>query len=142
MRLTRRSALHFGATAIGSLSIASLKRQSFAAEPAENAPAAAGEIETYGLSTFGDLALPPDFKHLSYVNPDAPKGGTLSIQIKSTSGNQNFDTFDTLNIYVFKGNGAAGMDATFDSLMGGTGDEAGFRLWARRRKRQDLAPTS
>ena len=38
-------------------------------------------------------------------------------------GNQNFDTFDTLNIYVFKGNGAAGMDATFDGLMGGSGDE-------------------
>ncbi|HWG03671.1 MAG TPA: extracellular solute-binding protein, partial [Beijerinckiaceae bacterium] len=124
MHLTRRSALRFGAAAIGSFSIASSKGQSFAAEPAENAPTAAGEIETYGLSTFGDLALPPDFKHLSYVNPDAPKGGTLSIQIKNTSGNQNFDTFDTLNIYVFKGNGAAGMDATFDTLMGGTGDEA------------------
>src|SRR6185312_6171026 len=50
-------------------------------------------------------------------------GGLLSIQIKTTIGNQNFDAFDTFNIYCFKGNGAAGMDATFDSLMTGSLDE-------------------
>ena len=124
MRLTRRTALHLGTAAIGSFSLPASLRRALAIEAADSAPTAAtGEIEAHGLSTFGELALPPDFKHLGYVNPDAPKGGTLSIQIKSTSGNQNFDTFDTLNIYVFKGNGAAGMDSTFDSLMGGTGDE-------------------
>ena len=80
-------------------------------------------VETYGLSSFGDLALPPDFKRLAYVNPDAPKGGLLSLQITSTSGNQNFDTFDTLNIFSKRGDGAAGMSATFDTLMGGNGDE-------------------
>jgi microcin C transport system substrate-binding protein len=79
--------------------------------------------EVHGLSSFGDLALPPDFKHFAYVNPAAPKGGQLSLQIKVAIGNQNFDTFDTLNIYVFKGDGAAGMDATFDSLMLPAGDE-------------------
>jgi len=80
-------------------------------------------VETHGLSSFGDLALPPDFKRLAYVNPDAPKGGLLSLQITSTSGNQNFDTFDTLNIFSKRGNGAAGMSAVFDTLMGGNGDE-------------------
>jgi microcin C transport system substrate-binding protein len=80
-------------------------------------------IETHGLSSFGDLALPPDFPHFSYVNPDAPAGGLLSLQITGTSGNQNFDTFDTLNIYSWKGNGAAGMSATFDTLMSPNGDE-------------------
>ncbi len=84
---------------------------------------AADETETYGLSAFGDLALPADFKHLNYVNPDAPKGGLLSLQLTSTGGNQNFDTFDTLNIYSRKGDGAAGMSACFDSLMTGNGDE-------------------
>src|SRR3954470_24579030 len=88
------------------------------------APAGDGEMETHGLSSFGDLALPADFKHFAYVNPAAPKGGILSLQIKSTIGNQNFDTFDTLNIFVFKGDGAAGMDATFDSLMAPSLDEA------------------
>ena len=80
-------------------------------------------VETHGLSSFGDLALPPDFPHFAYVNPDAPTGGLLSLQITGTSGNQNFDTFDTLNIYSWKGNGAAGMSATYDTLMTANGDE-------------------
>jgi microcin C transport system substrate-binding protein len=80
-------------------------------------------IETHGLSSFGDLALPADFPHFAYVNPQAPTGGLLSLQITGTSGNQNFDTFDTLNIYSWKGNGAAGMSATFDTLMTANGDE-------------------
>ena len=80
-------------------------------------------VETHGLSSFGDLALPPDFAHFTYVNPDAPTGGLLSLQITGTSGNQNFDTFDTLNIYSWKGDGAAGMSATFDTLMTANGDE-------------------
>jgi microcin C transport system substrate-binding protein len=80
-------------------------------------------VETHGLSSFGDLALPPDFPHFAYVNPQAPTGGLLSLQITTTGGNQNFDTFDTLNIYSWKGNGAAGMSATFDTLMTANGDE-------------------
>jgi microcin C transport system substrate-binding protein len=82
-----------------------------------------GEVETHGLSSFGDLALPADFKHFDYVNPDAPKGGLLSLQITNTGGNQNFDTFDTLNMFSIKGDGAAGMTATFDNLMAAAGDE-------------------
>src|SRR5271154_228707 len=80
-------------------------------------------VETHGLSSFGDLALPPDFPYFAYVNPDAPKGGLLSLQITTTGGNQNFDTFDTLNMFSRKGDGAAGMSATFDNLMVATGDE-------------------
>jgi microcin C transport system substrate-binding protein len=82
-----------------------------------------GETETHGLSAFGDLAYGPDFEHFAYVNPRAPKGGTLAVQIKSATGNQNFDTFNTLNIYVLRGDGAAGMGMTFDALMAGSGDE-------------------
>jgi microcin C transport system substrate-binding protein len=81
------------------------------------------ETESHGLSTFGDLKYGADFKHFKYVNPDAPKGGTLALQIKRTLGNQNFDTFNTLHVYVLKGDGAAGMDATFDTLMAGSGDD-------------------
>ncbi|KLK94379.1 hypothetical protein AA309_03865 [Microvirga vignae] len=82
-----------------------------------------GETETHGLSSFGDLKYGPDFKHFDYVNPAAPKGGALVLQIKQTGGNQNFDTFNTLNIYVLRGDGAAGMGSTFDTLMAGSGDE-------------------
>ena len=109
---TRRAALKAGA---GGACAALLARP--LAALADNS------VETHGLSSFGDLALPPDFPHFSYVNPQAPTGGLLSLQITGTSGNQNFDTFDTLNIYSWKGNGAAGMSATFDTLMTANGDE-------------------
>ena len=96
-----------------------------AALPGLAGQAFAQETESHGLSTFGELALPPDFPHFAYVNPKAPKGGTLTIQIKRAGGNQSFDTFDTLNTFVLQGNGAAGMDACFDSLMAGSADEPG-----------------
>jgi microcin C transport system substrate-binding protein len=113
--ITRRSALQVAAFGLGSLVLP--WRRARAAAPAE------GEIETYGLSAFGDLAMPADFKHFDYVNPDAPKGGLLSLQITATGGNQNFDTFDTLNMFSKRGDGAAGMTSTFDNLMTATGDE-------------------
>ena len=123
MRFTRRSALQLGTALAGGALVgpSPLRAQE-------------GEIETHGLSTFGELAEPEDFKRFAYVNPEAPKGGLLAIQIYNTSGNQNFETFDTFNIFVFKGDGAAGMDATYDSLMAGAGDEPNsmYGLVARR----------
>ncbi len=77
----------------------------------------------HGLSFFGDLKQPADFKHFGYVNPAAPKGGAVSMQISSTAGNQSFNTFNSLNVFILKGEGAAGVPAIFDSLMSGTGDE-------------------
>lgn len=87
--------------------------------------AAAGEFsaESHGLSIFGDLKYAADFKRFDYVKPDAPKGGEFSLQISSLSGNQNFTTFDTLNTYSQRGNGAAGMALIYDSLMTGSLDE-------------------
>ena len=84
---------------------------------------ATAERESHGLSIFGDLKYGPDFKHFGYVNPNAPKGGAFSNQLSSVAGNQNFDTFNTLNIFVLKGDGAAGMGLTFDSLMSRAADE-------------------
>src|SRR5688572_30273798 len=34
--------------------------------------------EVHGLSAFGDLKYPADFRHFDYVNPSAPKGGLFS----------------------------------------------------------------
>ncbi|MBV9077904.1 MAG: ABC transporter substrate-binding protein [Methylobacteriaceae bacterium] len=75
---------------------------------------AATEATSHGLSIFGDLRYGADFPHFDYVRPDAPKGGSFSSQIATVAGNQNFDTFNTLNIYVLKGDGAAGMGAPGD----------------------------
>ena len=41
----------------------------------------------HGLSAFGDLKYPADFKHFDYVNPDAPKGGRLV-----TIGTSHYDS--------------------------------------------------
>ncbi|WP_407925937.1 extracellular solute-binding protein [Halopseudomonas xiamenensis] len=49
----------------------------------------------HGYAVFGQPKYPQSFSHLDYVNPDAPKGGTLRVM---GSG-----TFDTLNPYTLKG---------------------------------------
>jgi microcin C transport system substrate-binding protein len=81
------------------------------------AQARAAGRASHGLSSFGDLKYPADFPNFDYVNPDAPRGGRFAAQLASTMGNQASDTFNTLNIYVLRGDGAAGMNLTFDSLM-------------------------
>ena len=122
---TRRSALRLGASALGSLTLPLRFGGATSASEVAHGTAVAGghEVETHGLSVFGDLALPADFQHFPYVNPDAPKGGQISLQISSYGGNQNPNTFNSLNIFILKGDGAAGMSLVFDSLMSGTGDE-------------------
>ena len=76
------------------------------------------EVESHGMSAFHDLKYPSDFKHFDYVNPNAPKGGSFSQQSPTRQFNQSFLTFNSLNIFILKGDGAHGMDLTFASLMG------------------------
>ncbi len=78
---------------------------------------------SHGLSIFGDLKYASDFKHFDYVNPNAPKGGSIALQVSSVGPNQNFNTFSSFNIFILRGEGAAGVGSTFDSLMAGTADE-------------------
>ena len=86
--------------------------------------AAAGTTEAvHGLSAFGDLKYPADFSHFDYVRPDAPKGGFFSLIPPTRAYNQSFFTFNSLNAFVLKGEGAQGMDMTFASLMARASDE-------------------
>ena len=71
----------------------------------------------HGYNFFGDLTYPSDFEHLSYVNPDAPKGGEMAI---ATSG-----TFDSLNPYSRKGRPGALTSLAYDRLLDGTSDTVG-----------------
>ncbi len=80
------------------------------------APAAAAE--SHGLSSFGELKYPPDFKHFEWVNPDAPKGGRLA-----TMGTIARETFDSFNAFILKGDPAQGIEHLFDSLMTRAHDE-------------------
>ncbi len=65
----------------------------------------------------GDPALGPDFDHLPYVNPDAPKGGVLHLGA--------FGAFDNLNPYgVNAGSTALGLTGpVYESLMARSLDE-------------------
>jgi microcin C transport system substrate-binding protein len=112
---SRRQALVIGVGALGAA--AGGLEAGVLASPAR----AAEEVESHGMSGFGDLKYPPDFKHFEYVNPNAPKGGTFSYQSGTRQFNQNFLTFNSLNVLIFRGDGAMGMDLTFASLMGPSG---------------------
>jgi microcin C transport system substrate-binding protein len=84
---------------------------------------AAEATVAHGLSAFGDLKYPADFHHFEYVNVDAPKGGLFSTIPSGSSFNQSVVTFNSLNAFILKGEGALGMELTFPSLMTRAGDE-------------------
>ncbi len=81
--------------------------------PTFSGPAA--KLPQYGLSLYGELKYPADFTHFDYVNPQAPKGGTLR---RAAIG-----TFDTFNDFILKGVSAAGTGLIYDSLMAKSEDE-------------------
>ncbi|THD59037.1 MAG: ABC transporter substrate-binding protein [Bradyrhizobium sp.] len=85
--------------------------------------AADADAEVHGISAFGDLKYPADFPHFDYVNLAAPKGGMFSTIPSERTYNQSFQTFNSLNAFILKGEGAQGMDLTFATLMARAGDE-------------------
>jgi microcin C transport system substrate-binding protein len=72
----------------------------------------------HGLSAFGELKYPADFKHFDYVNPDAPKGGRLA-----TIGTGAVLTFNSFNPFIIRDDPAQGLESLFDSLMVRAEDE-------------------
>lgn len=110
-RLTRRRALQLTGAAAAFASLPHF--------------ATAAEARRHGLAVIGDLKYAADFKRFDYVNPNAPKGGRLAIQSPTRGYNQNFNTFNTLNNYVLRGDGAMGMGYSFASLMESSSDEPG-----------------
>jgi microcin C transport system substrate-binding protein len=86
------------------------------------APLRAEVLTSHGLSAFGDLKYPPDFAHFDYVEPNAPKGG--SMVTTSVRANQSFDT---LNAYSLRGDPPMGLAApenlVYDTLMASADDE-------------------
>ncbi|MBP5858989.1 ABC transporter substrate-binding protein [Marivibrio halodurans] len=63
----------------------------------------------HGFAIHGDLKYGPDFPHFDYVNPDAPKGGTVTRLGRGT--------FDSLNPFIIKGTPAGAAAAVYDTLM-------------------------
>ncbi|KZY35772.1 peptide ABC transporter substrate-binding protein [Roseovarius sp. HI0049] len=67
-------------------------------------------IKSHGYSYFGDLTYPEDYEHFDYVNPDAPKGGEISLALSGS--------FDSMNPYTRKGRAAALSTVMYESLLG------------------------
>jgi microcin C transport system substrate-binding protein len=83
-----------------------------------SAPSAPAQQETpwrHALSLMGDVKYPAGFKHFSYVNPNAPKGGLLRLGVDGT--------FDSFNHIISRGTAASGVANLYDTLMTGALDE-------------------
>ncbi|MCJ8051812.1 extracellular solute-binding protein [Shinella curvata] len=78
----------------------------------------------HGIAMHGEPALPADYKHFSYVNPDVKKGGRIAYGVVGT--------FDSLNPFILKSmrTTARGMwdpefgNLVYESLMVRSRDEA------------------
>ncbi len=102
-RPTRRSLLHAGAVLAGGLSL-----------PAA-ATAIPGGGPGHGFSPLGSVKYPPGFAHFDYVNPGAPKGGTLRLA--------RIGTFDTVDTLVYPGRPPADVRLIYERLTVPSADE-------------------
>ncbi len=73
-------------------------------------------VKGHGIAMHGDLKYKPGFKNFDYVNPAAPKGGTVRLNV--------IGTFDSFNSFIVKGNPASGLGFIYENLMSGSADEA------------------
>jgi microcin C transport system substrate-binding protein len=70
---------------------------------------------SHALALHGDIKYGPGFKHFDYVNPRAPKGGTVKLA--------GIGSFDSLNPFILKGVPASGIGLLFDTLTEQSADE-------------------
>ncbi|MCB2022269.1 MAG: ABC transporter substrate-binding protein, partial [Burkholderiaceae bacterium] len=91
-----------------------------AAPPAGAASAAQTDTAwVHAYASYGAPKYGPDFDHFEYVNPQAPKGGTL--QLKNPDRRTSFDKF---NYFTTRGNAPAGLVIfMFETLAILSGDE-------------------
>ena len=84
-------------------------------------PALAQEVlPQHAIALHGEPKYGPAFEHLDYVNPDAPKNGSLKMGV--------IGAFDSLNPFIVKGTPAAGLNFmrsgfVYQSLMQNAWDE-------------------
>lgn len=76
----------------------------------------AAPIRTHALSLLGEPALPANFPHFPWVNPDAIKGGEVALTA--------LGSFDSFNQFILRGTAAVGLNNLYDSLLMESADEA------------------
>lgn len=84
-----------------------------------------------GVALYGRPKYPAGFPAFEYVNPDAPKGGSLHQAA--------YSSFDTLNPFVLSGVAAPGVGLMYDTLMKASLDEP-FSLYALVADSIDISP--
>ena len=83
------------------------------------AAAGADAQAAHGFGQFGDLKYSPGFANFEWVNPNAPKGGSIDLVPPLRITN-----FDKYNPFILKGTAPPGLSAlVFESLLTGTMDE-------------------
>ncbi|WP_372616794.1 extracellular solute-binding protein [Falsiroseomonas sp.] len=87
-----------------------------AATPAGGSAAPGEAIRTHALSLLGEPALPADFPHFPWVNPEAPKGGEIALTA--------LGSFDSFNPFILRGTAAVGVTLIYDTLLKASADEA------------------
>ena len=73
-------------------------------------------IRTHAMALHGTAKYPANFKHFDYVNPQAPKGGKLTL------GQQG--SYDSLNPFIAKGTSASHLSLIYDTLTYHSSEEA------------------
>ncbi len=72
-------------------------------------------VPKHALTLFGEPKYKAGFTHTDYVNPSAPKGGTLKLASPGS--------YDSLNPFILKGIAAPGISLIYESLMTKSLDE-------------------
>ncbi len=72
----------------------------------------------HGLSAFGALKYPADFKNFDYVNPERSQGWAAFDDPHTVN-----TTFNHFNAYILRGDSPDGVGLLFDTLMGRANDE-------------------
>jgi peptide/nickel transport system substrate-binding protein len=86
----------------------------------------------HGIAMYGAPALPPDFTHLPYANPDAPTGGRI---VTGETG-----SFDSLNPHIREGSVPWQLRLlAYESLLGRSWDEP-FTLYGLLAESVAVAP--
>ncbi|WP_160120093.1 extracellular solute-binding protein [Rhodovarius lipocyclicus] len=84
--------------------------------PAASLAQGAAPRRVHAISLLGEAALPADFPHWAWANPDAPKGGDVTFAA--------IGSFDSFNPYILRGAPAAGSSILYDTLTSSAQDEA------------------
>ena len=102
---------------LGGVSALGLAVSARAQEATQDATAADEDvIVSHGYSDFDELVYAEGFEHYNYVNPDAPKGGEISIWAQGT--------FDSFNPFTPKGNPGSLASIPFERIMESAADDA------------------